>query len=540
MADDKTDQASPKWVETLRKIVMNNLLVIFMIIAVIIGVAMGLGLRDHISTDDKRTIFFLQFPGDLLLNMLKMLILPLIVSSLVSAMSGLKAQASGKMGLRTVLYYLITTFCAVVLGIILVVAIQPGYKREASIERSGGKPKPAEGLASLLDLIRNCFPDNLITACFQKKETTIEYEEVQLTTPAPSSTTDDMTTAAINMTANMTTEAMTTAAINMTANMTTEAMTTVAPKVIDEKLKSIGLSTQGGMNVLGLVVFSLFFGGVLARIGEKGRPLIDVFDCLHHVTMKLITLVIWYSPIGIAFLIAAKLVAMENPGEMFTQLGYYMLTVLVGLAVHAFIVLPLVYFVIVRKNPYRFMYGILQALLTAWGTASSSATLPVTMSCLEERNNVDPRVTMFVTPIGATVNMDGTALYEAVAAIFIAQYLDVPLDFGKIVIISLTATAAAIGAAGVPSAGLVTMAIVLSAVGLPVEEVRLILAIDWFLDRFRTAVNVLGDSFGAGIVEHLSQKELQEMDLHLHKYLEDEQNGVVNTFDVKTAIDTKM
>lgn len=154
MADNKTDQASPKWVETLKKFVMDNLLVIFMIIAVIIGVAMGLGLRDHIPTDDKRTIFFLQFPGDLLLNMLKMLILPLIVSSLISAMSGLKAQASGKMGLRTVLYYLITTFCAVVLGIILVVAIQPGYKREASIERSGGQPKPAEGLASLLDLIR--------------------------------------------------------------------------------------------------------------------------------------------------------------------------------------------------------------------------------------------------------------------------------------------------------------------------------------------------------------------------------------------------
>lgn len=153
MADDKTDQVSPQWVETLKKIVMDNLLVIFMIIAVIIGVAMGLGLRDHISTDDKRTIFFLQFPGDLLLNMLKMLILPLIVSSLVSAMSGLKAQASGKMGLRTVLYYLITTFCAVVLGIILVVAIQPGYKREASIERSG-KTKSAEGLTSLLDLIR--------------------------------------------------------------------------------------------------------------------------------------------------------------------------------------------------------------------------------------------------------------------------------------------------------------------------------------------------------------------------------------------------
>ncbi|XP_022306003.2 excitatory amino acid transporter 3-like [Crassostrea virginica] len=517
MAMEDTERRPNKWVEKCKEIAKDNLLVIFMIIAVIVGVGMGLGLRNQISTDDKKAIFFLQFPGDLLLNMLKLLILPLIVSSLISAMSGLKAQASGKMGLRTIVYYLVTTFCAVVLGIILVVTIRPGYQRESAIERSGS-PKSAEGLTSLLDLIRNCFPDNLVTVCFEKRETKMVYEKITVYPP--------------------TTEAPT------SMNATNVSMTTVAPKIIDGKLLSIGLVYQSGMNVLGLVVFSLFFGGVLARLGEKGRPLIDVFDCLHLVTMKLITLVIWYSPFGIIFLIAAKLVAMENPGEMFTQLGYYMLTVLVGLAIHTFIILPLVYLVITRKNPYKFMYGMLQALLTAWGTASSSATLPVTMSCLEERNHVDPRVTMFVTPIGATVNMDGTALYEAVAAIFIAQYLDMSLSFGEIVIISLTATAAAIGAAGVPSAGLVTMAIVLSAVGLPVEEVRLILAIDWFLDRFRTAVNVLGDSFGAGIVAHLSQKELEEMDREgdIHKYLMEERNGVSNTAyeETKTDLDTKM
>ena len=152
-----------------------------------------------------------------------------------------------------------------------------------------------------------------------------------------------------------------------------------------------------------------------------------------------------------------------------------------------------------------------QAIMTAWGTASSSATLPVTINCLEEKNDVDPRISRFVLPIGATINMDGTALYEAVAAIFIAQMVGTELDIGQIVAISITATAASIGAAGIPQAGLVTMVMVLDTVGLPSNLVSMILSVDWLLDRFRTAINVLGDSIGAGIVSHLSQKELEKV-----------------------------
>jgi Na+/H+-dicarboxylate symporter len=141
------------------------------------------------------------------------------------------------------------------------------------------------------------------------------------------------------------------------------------------------------------------------------------------------------------------------------------------------------------------------AIGTAWSTASSSATLPVTLECTEERNRVSRRSSLFVLPIGATINMDGTALYEAVAAIFIAQASGIALGPGQQVIIFVTATLAAIGAAGIPQAGLVTMVIVLNAVGLPLEGIGLILAIDWFLDRFRTAVNVWGDSVGAAVVD---------------------------------------
>lgn len=189
----------------------------------------------------------------------------------------------------------------------------------------------------------------------------------------------------------------------------------------------------------------------------------------------------------------------------------YFLTVLIGLLIHGFIVLPLLYFLITKRNPYVYISNLAQALVTAFGTSSSSATLPVAINCLEEGNNVDPRITRFVLPIGATINMDGTALYEAVAAIFIAQVRQVSLSFGQLVAISITATAASIGAAGIPQAGLVTMVMVLDTVRLPSEDVFLVIAVDWLLDRCRTTVNVVGDSLGAGIVNYLSRNELASL-----------------------------
>lgn len=174
--------------------------------------------------------------------------------------------------------------------------------------------------------------------------------------------------------------------------------------------------------------------------------------------------------------------------------------------------LPLIYFVIVRKNSFSFFMGIFEAWVTALGTASSAGTLPVTFRCLEENLGIDKRVTRFVLPVGRTINMDRTVLYEAVAAIFIAQMNGIELDPDKIVTVSLTATLASVGAASIPSAGLVTMLLILTAVGLPTQDISLLVAVDWLLDRFRTSVSVVGDSYGAGIVYHLSKDELDMFD----------------------------
>merc|ERR1719192_1029286 len=207
--------------------------------------------------------------------------------------------------------------------------------------------------------------------------------------------------------------------------------------------------------------------------------------------MKVTTWIIHLAPVGVCFLIAGQILEMEDVAGEFAKLGFYFFTVLLGLFIHGCLVLPILFGLITRSLPFRFIANMGNAIVTAFGTASSSATLPVTINALEEKNKIDSRVSRFVLPIGATINMDGTALYEAVSALFIAQLRGIELTGGQVVTVSITATAASIGAAGIPSAGLVTMVMVLQTVGLPTSDIGLLLTLDWLLDRFRTAINVL-------------------------------------------------
>nr|XP_020468705.1 excitatory amino acid transporter 1-like isoform X4 [Monopterus albus] len=350
----------------------------------------------------------------------------------------------------------------------------------------------SSGSTSVTLVHRNMFPPNLVEACFKQYKTM--YKKI-------------IHTRNVTVTLNLT-DFLNVSESNLSGNLS--KVLPIIQETVEETVPVSGSS--GGVNALGLVVFSMCFGLVIGNMKQQGQALRDFFDCMNEAIMRLVAIIIWYAPVGILFLIAGKIVEMKDLAEVGGQLGMYTVSVIVGLLIHGLFVLPLLYFLVTRRNPYSFIGGLLQALITALGTSSSSATLPITFRCLEENNHVDKRVTRFVLPVGATINMDGTALYEAVAAIFIAQVNDMELNFGQILTISITATAASIGAAGIPQAGLVTMVIVLTSVGLPTEDITLIIAVDWFLDRLRTTTNVLGDSLGAGIVEYLSRRELQNQD----------------------------
>ena len=254
--------------------------------------------------------------------------------------------------------------------------------------------------------------------------------------------------------------------------------------------------------VLPLILFSLIFGGIVSTMGERGKILGDFFVAANEAIMRFVHLIMLVAPFGVFGLIAGRFA--EAGGAAFAdelfKLGKYFITVVIGLSIHAFIVLTIILKTFGKKSPAKYAANMIQALATAFSTASSSATLPVTMECVEEKNHVSHKASSFVLPLGATVNMDGTALYEAVAAIFIAQLYGIDLSLGQQIVIFFTANLAAIGAAGIPEAGLVTMVMVLESVGLPVEGIASILAVDWFLDRFRTTVNVWGDSIGAAVI----------------------------------------
>jgi len=259
-------------------------------------------------------------------------------------------------------------------------------------------------------------------------------------------------------------------------------------------------------DLLPLILFALAFGSAVSMTGEKGRPVLDFFDGVFAAMLKLVHGLMWVGPIGVFGLVAARLGhagGSEGIVDILSGLGWFTLAVLGALSIHALLTLGGILWGVTGRRPQRYARDLGTPLTTAFATASSSATLPLTLDAVEA-SGVDDRASRFVLPLGATVNMDGSALYEAVAAVFIAQAWGVELTLGAMVALFLTATVAAIGAAGIPEAGLVTMVIVLEAVGLPLEGIGLLLAIDWFIDRFRTAVNVWGDAVGAAVVATLA------------------------------------
>ncbi|KAI5098699.1 neutral amino acid transporter B(0) [Silurus meridionalis] len=461
--------------EKLKRIAKANLLVILTVSAVIVGVCIGLGVRNAKLTQTQ--VIYFGFPGELLIRLLKMIIIPLVVCSLVSGAASIDPKALGKLGGWAMLFFLVTTLISSAIGVIMAFIIQPGSSQSAkpritSLDQKA--PETKEVMDSFLDLVRNIFPSNLVAAAFQSYATGYKF-------------------------------------VNTSMNTT------------NSTIEKVPLGTDvDGMNILGLIVFSMAFGVALRKLGEDGEILIKFFNSFNEATMVLVSWIMWYAPLGIMFLVAAKIVEMEDVGNLFASLGKYIACCVIGHAVHGLLILPLIYFVFTRKNPYAFLMGLVAALATAFGTSSSSATLPLMMKCVEENNGVSKHISRFILPIGATVNMDGAACFQCVAAVFIAQLNDIPLNFVQVITILVTATASSVGAAGIPAGGVLTLAIILEAVGLPTNDLSLILAVDWLVDRTCTIINVEGDAFGAGLLQHYTdhrskKEEVELKEVHLEE-----------------------
>ncbi|TMS37957.1 hypothetical protein L596_004787 [Steinernema carpocapsae] len=454
--------------EVLTGFMKKHLLLTLTVIAVLLGVFLGFILRSFDFSQD--TIQLINFPGEIFMQVLKLMILPLIFSSLISALAQMDVKESGQMGAITILYYMTTTILSTITGIVMVLAIHPGdptIKNDFSVNNADDSN--ISPLDTFLDLIRNMFPENIVQASFERVQT--NYVMVK-----PS------------------------------FKKKTYNGTIVMPPLLRKAIVS-----AEGMNILGIIVFCTGFGIVISKLGEKGRIVVEFFVILDAVIMRFVETLMWLAPVGIVCLICGNLLDVDDLSDTAQVLMMYVITVFSALMFHLVVTMPGLYFLITRRNPMAVMKGMLQAVVTGFGTASGGAALPMSMQCMEENLKVDRRITRFVLPLGSTINMDGNALYEAVAVIFIAQLNNVQLSIAEVVTVSLTATIASLGLGSVP-AGLVSILLILSTLGLPAKDVSLIITVDWLLDRIRTAINVLGDGYATGVVSHFITKRLQESD----------------------------
>ncbi len=396
------------------------------LIALVLAVFFGYYIPDGIK--------YVSWMGEIFLTALKMVIIPLILSSIISGVTSMGGGKNlGRLGAKTLLYYISTSLIAILTGLLLVNVIRPGVGVELGFSKS--VDGLTEKAGSINDILMRIVPSNIF-------ESMVNGE------------------------------------------------------------------------ILPIIFFAVFFGVFISQTQNKYREMLTTFfDAFFEVMMKMTMFIVRFTPLGIFGIVAREVHRnADQLANLAGSMAIYMLTVFLALLIHAFISLPLILRFIARVKAFKHMNNMITPLLTAFSTASSSATLPLTMEAVEHKSGVSNKITSFTLPLGATINMDGTALYECVAAMFIAQVYGIEMHFTQQMIIVVTALLASIGAAGIPMAGLVMLTVILTAAGLPLEGIGLIIAVDMVLDMTRTAVNVWSDSCGAVTIAR-SEKEVTNVAL---------------------------
>ena len=424
-------------IRTITRLPLHWQILAALVLAVVVGVLTN-SQTDFLGIS---LLSILSFFGTLFLNALKMLIVPLVVASIITGMMELKPNTLGRLGSKTLLFYMTSSLVAILIGLLMVNSLQPGI---------------VDGQPALETMALSSNTESVLAKVEGKGAGDIAEVFLRM----------------------------------------------VPPNIVSA-------AAEGQM--LGLIFFSLLFGYFLSHLkGSHGSVQKDFWQGLLSIMIQMTNLVMKFAPIGI-FALVCKVIMMSGV-DAFRPLAVFFVAVIMALALHLFVFLPLVLKFVAKVNPVLHFKAMMPALLTAFSTSSSSATLPLTLDCVERRAGVSNRVSGFTLPLGATVNMDGTALYECVAAMFIAQAYGLQLDIVTQFTIVLIALLTSIGVAGIPSASLVAITIILGAIGLPLEAIGLILVVDRVLDMCRTAVNVFSDSCAAVTIARLEGEDdvLQE------------------------------
>ncbi|OWF47182.1 excitatory amino acid transporter-like [Mizuhopecten yessoensis] len=456
-------------ISPIRRWMKDNLIIVLPAAGIVLGFAFGFGIRE--SKPSTEVLTWIGMPGELFLRMLKLMVIPFIVSSVITATASLNAKSNGRISIVSITFIVLTNSLSCVVAIALVLIMKPGDGVRTEITQTGyrGGMETADVFA---DLFRNIMPDNIVDMMFQQ---TLTRNHVTNGTY-----------------------------LRNTTNGTVEETVRKINKIVGK---------TSGTNLLGIIMTCLLLGIAINKAEGKGKPVLDFFESLTGVIMIILQWLLRLTPVGILSLIAVTTATIKDLGQDFRALGMYVGLMTVGISMHQLIIMPTIFFVFTRRNPYRFAVQISKAWMMVFATTSTAMAIPEMLSACENHQNVDRRVSRFVVPLCVALNANGSAMFITSAAIFVGTVAGIDLNVGDIILIGILTAVCVMALPPVPSASLVALVMILTSMNIPADSISLLFAVEWYLDRIRSSSNLVSHTHCVVVTYHFCKKSLEQSDV---------------------------
>ncbi|XP_053403402.1 excitatory amino acid transporter-like [Mercenaria mercenaria] len=456
----------------IKSVFLNNLLLFSTLLGVGFGFVVGFAVRA--TQPSENALMWLGLPGQLYLRLLKMMIVPLIACSVICGAAALDPKANGKISLIAFVFIISTNALGSALGIGSVYMFNPGkseIKEQDSVIEGNMQTQDI-----LADLIRNIIPENLFESTFSQTQTMYKVK-----------------------------------------NKIIEVNTTDGLKNETVKEVSKYLGKMGNPNIIGLIFACTLLGLAAANLKSKGKPFLDFIQSVSDTVIAVVRWFMWTTPVGVISLIAVSIASIESVEEVFAQLGLFIVAITVGITFQQLVLMAGIFFAFTRKNPYSYLISIARPWMISFAATSTAVAIPEMMAACEDKNKIDKRISRFVIPFSVTISCNGSALYIAGACVFIANLTGTSLALGDVLLIWLLVTVAAMAIPSVPSASIMTTIMILSSMNIPMDDIALLLAVEWYLDRIRSTSSVVSHTFCTAVVYSLCKKDLADID-RKHKH----------------------